>query len=137
MFKNRSQSKPVGRWSSWSSDGPLKVALSRLPSGAFIYPLELYSTLGCFRIPSAALCGGSCEGCHKESIVTKYNSKIWFYIYSKSLRIIIDLKINTNSRGTPQGTRKLQRAGETRRPSEVPRTTKTTNGRHVLIGYCF
>ena len=41
MFKNRSRSKPVGRWSSWSSEGLLKVALSRLPSGAFVYPLEL------------------------------------------------------------------------------------------------
>ena len=54
MFKNSSRSKPVGRWSSWSSEGPLKVALSRLPSGAFVYPLELSSTLGSFRIPSAA-----------------------------------------------------------------------------------
>ena len=85
MFKNSSQSKPVGRWSSWSSEDPLKVALSRLPSGAFVYPLELSSTLRSFLIPSAALCQGSCEGCHKESIVTKYNNKIWFYIYSKSL----------------------------------------------------
>ena len=93
MFKNSSRSKTIGCWSSWSSEGPLKVALSRLPSGAFVYPLELSSTLGSFRIPSAALCRGSCEECHKESIVTKYNSKIWFYIYSKSLRIIIDLKL--------------------------------------------
>ena len=85
MFKNSSRSKPVGRWSSWLSKVLLKVALSRLPSGAFVYPLELSSTLGSFRIPSAALCRGSCEGCHIESIVTKYNSKIWFYIYSKSL----------------------------------------------------
>ena len=85
MFKNSSRSKTVGCWPSWSSEGPLKVALSRLPSGAFVYPLELSSTLGSFRIPSAALCRGSCEECHKESIVTKYNSKIWFDIYSKSL----------------------------------------------------
>ena len=85
ILKNSSQSKPVGRWSSWSFKGLLKVAFSRLPSGAFVYPLELSSTLRSFRIPSAALCRGSCEGCHKESIVTKYNSKIWFYIYSKSL----------------------------------------------------
>ena len=85
MFKNSSRSKSVGRWSSWSSEDPLKVALSRLPSGAFLYPLELSYTLGSFRIPSAALCQGSCEGCHKESIVTKFNNKIWFYIYSKSL----------------------------------------------------
>ena len=96
MFKNSSRSKPVGRWSSWSSEGLQKVALSRLscfrvPSGALFHPREL-------RIPSAALCRGSCEGCHKESLVTKYNSKIWFYICSKSLRIIIDLKINTNTR---------------------------------------
>ena len=82
-FKNSSRSKAIGCWSSWSSEGPLKVALSRLPSGAFVYPLELSSTLGSFRIHSAALCRGSCEECHKESIVTKYNSKIWFYIYSK------------------------------------------------------
>ena len=45
MFKNSSRSKTVGCWSSWSSEGPLKVALSRLPSGAFVYPLELSSTL--------------------------------------------------------------------------------------------
>ena len=70
MFKNSSRSKTVGCWSSWSSEGPLKVALSRLPSGAFVYPLELSSALGSFRIPSAALCRGSCEECHKESIVT-------------------------------------------------------------------
>ena len=82
MFKNSSRSKPVGPR---SSKDPLKVAFSRLPSGAFVYPLELSSTLGSFRIPSAAFCRGSCEGCHKESIVTKYNNKIWFYIYSKSL----------------------------------------------------
>ena len=63
----------------------MKVAVSRLSSGAFVYPLELSSTLGSFRIPSAALCRGSCEGCHKESIVTKDNSNIWFFIYSKSL----------------------------------------------------
>ena len=71
MFKNSSRSKAVGCWSSWSSEGPLKVALSRLPSGAFVYLLELSSTPGSFRIPSAALCRGSCEECHKESIVTK------------------------------------------------------------------
>ena len=82
MFKNSSRSKPVG---CWSSKGPLKVALSGLPSGAFVYPLQLSSTLGSFCIPCAALCRGSCEVCHKISIVTKYNSKIWFYIYSKSL----------------------------------------------------
>ena len=82
MFKNSSRSKPVGPR---SSEDPLKVAFSRLPSGAFVYPLELSSTLGSFRIPSAAFCRGSCEGCHKESIVTKYNNKIWLYIYSKSL----------------------------------------------------
>ena len=75
MFKNSSRSKPVGRW---SSEDPLKVALSRLPSGAFVYPLELSSTLGSFHIPSTALCRGSCGGCHKESIVTKYTNKIWF-----------------------------------------------------------
>ena len=40
MFKNSSQSKPVGCWSSWLSEGLLKVALSRLPSEAFVYPLE-------------------------------------------------------------------------------------------------
>ena len=78
MFKNSWRSKPVGRWSSWSSEDPLKVALSCLSSGAFVYPLELSSTLGSFNIPSAALCRGSCEVCHKESIVTKYTNKIWF-----------------------------------------------------------
>ena len=61
MFINSSQSKTVGCWSSRSSEGPLKVALSRLPSGAFLYPLELSSTLGSVRVPSAALCRGSCE----------------------------------------------------------------------------
>ena len=65
MFKSSSRSKPVGRWSSWSFEGLLKVALSRLPSSAFVYSLELSSKLGSFRIPSAALCRGSCEGCHK------------------------------------------------------------------------
>ena len=85
MFKNTSRSKPVRRRSSWSSEDPLKVTLSRLSSGALVYPMELSSTLGGFRIPSAALCRGSCVGCHKESIVTKYNNRIWFYIYSKSL----------------------------------------------------
>ena len=43
--QNSSRSKPVGRWSSWSSEGLLKVALSRLPSGALFYPLELVYTL--------------------------------------------------------------------------------------------
>ena len=74
MFKNSSRSKPVGRWSSWSSEGPLKVALSRLPFGAFVNSLELSSTLGSFRIPSAALCRGSCKGCHKDSIVRLLNT---------------------------------------------------------------
>ena len=49
MFKNSSRPEPVGSRSSWSSEGPLKVFLSRLPSGAFVYPLELSSTLGSFR----------------------------------------------------------------------------------------
>ena len=40
MFKNSSRSKHIGRWSSWSSHYPLKVVLSRLPSGAFVYPLQ-------------------------------------------------------------------------------------------------
>ena len=84
-IKKSSRSKLVSLWSSWLSEGPLKVALSRLPPGAFVYPMELSSTFGSFRISSATLCRGSCEGCRKESIVTKYNSKIWFYIYSKSL----------------------------------------------------
>ena len=95
MFKNSSRSKSIGRGSSWSAKGPLKVALSRLPSGAYVYPLELSSTLGSFRIPSAALCRGSREGCHKESIVTKYNNKIWFHIYSKSLFKTENYKPNT------------------------------------------
>ena len=42
MFKNSSRPKPVGPRSSWSSEGPLKVFLSRLPSGASVYPLELF-----------------------------------------------------------------------------------------------
>ena len=54
MFKDSSRPKLVGPRSSWSSEGPLKVFLSRLPSGAFVYPLELSSTLGNFRIPSTA-----------------------------------------------------------------------------------
>ena len=54
MFKNSSRPEPVGPRSSWSSEGPLKVFLSRLPSGAFVYPLELSSTLGSFRMLSAA-----------------------------------------------------------------------------------
>ena len=82
MFKNSSRSIPVGPR---TSEDPLMVAFSRLPFGAFVYPFELSSTLGSLRIPSAAFCRGSCEGCHKESIVTKYDNKIWFYIYSKSL----------------------------------------------------
>ena len=48
MFKNSSRSKPVGPR---SSEDPLKVAFSRMPSGAFVYPLELSSTLESFRIP--------------------------------------------------------------------------------------
>ena len=54
MFKNSSRPEPVGPRSSWSSEGPLKVLLSRLSSGAFVYPRELSSTLGSFRILSAA-----------------------------------------------------------------------------------
>ena len=54
MFKNSSQPEPVGPRSSWLSEGPLKVFSSCLPSGAFLYPLELSSTLGSFRILSAA-----------------------------------------------------------------------------------
>ena len=53
-LKTEADQKPVGPRSPWSSEGPLKVALSRLPSGAFVYPLELSSTLGIFRILSAA-----------------------------------------------------------------------------------
>ena len=45
MFKNSSQPKPVSPRSSWSSEGPLKVFLSRLPSGALFYPRELSYTL--------------------------------------------------------------------------------------------
>ena len=52
MFKNSSRPKPVGSRSYWSSEGPMKVFLSRLPSGAFVYPLELSSILGSFRILS-------------------------------------------------------------------------------------
>ena len=44
LFKNSSRSKPVGQRSLWSFEGPLKVSLSRLPSGAFLYHLELSST---------------------------------------------------------------------------------------------
>ena len=58
MFKNSSRPKPLGPRSSWSSKSPLKVFLSRLPSGAFVYPLELSSTLGSFRVPSAAQSAG-------------------------------------------------------------------------------
>ena len=58
MFKNSSRPEPVGPRSSWSSEGPLKVFLSRLPSGAFVYPLEFSSTLGSFRILSAAQSAG-------------------------------------------------------------------------------
>ena len=58
MFKNSSWPEPVGPRSSWSSQGPLKVFLSRLPSGAFVYPLELSSTLGSFRIHSQAQSAG-------------------------------------------------------------------------------
>ena len=54
MFKNSSRPKPVGPRSSWSSEGPLKVFLSCLPSGAFVYPLELSSTLESFRTLSKA-----------------------------------------------------------------------------------
>ena len=41
MFKNSSRPKHVGPRSYWSYEGPLKVFLSRLPSGDFVYPLEL------------------------------------------------------------------------------------------------
>ena len=58
MFKNSSRLEPVCPRSSWSSEGPLKVFLSPLPSGAFVYPLELSSTLGSFRILSAAQSAG-------------------------------------------------------------------------------
>ena len=53
-LKNSSPPEPVGPRPSWSPEGPLKVFLSRLPSGALVYPLELSSTLGSFRILSAA-----------------------------------------------------------------------------------
>ena len=49
-----------------------------VPSGALFYPRE----------PSYTLCSSLSRivrWVHKESIVTKYNSKIWFCIYSKSL----------------------------------------------------
>ena len=36
MFKNSSRSKQVGPGSSWSAESPLKILLSRLPSGAFV-----------------------------------------------------------------------------------------------------
>ena len=58
MFKNSSRPEPVGPRSSWSFEGPLKVFLSRLPSGVFVYPLELSSTLGSSRILSAAQSAG-------------------------------------------------------------------------------
>ena len=58
MFKNSSRPKPVGPRSSWSSEGPLKVFMPCHPSGAFVYPLELSSTLGSFRIPSAVQSAG-------------------------------------------------------------------------------
>ena len=45
MLKNSSRPEPVGPRSSWSSEGPLKVFLSRLPSGALFYPRELSYTL--------------------------------------------------------------------------------------------
>ena len=51
MFKNSSRPEPVGLR---SSEGPLKIFLSGLPSGAIVYPLELSSTLGSFRILSPA-----------------------------------------------------------------------------------
>ena len=54
MFKNSTRPETVGPRSSWSFEGPLEVSLSRLPSGAFVYPLELSSTLGSSRILSAA-----------------------------------------------------------------------------------
>ena len=52
-----SRPEPVGPRSSWSFEGPLKV-LSRLPSGAFVYPLERSSTLRSSRILSAAQSAG-------------------------------------------------------------------------------
>ena len=60
MFKNStcSRPEPVGPRSSWSFEGPLKVFLSRLPSGAFVYSLELSSTLGSSRILFAAQSAG-------------------------------------------------------------------------------
>ena len=45
MLKNSSRPEPVGPRSSWSSEGPLKVFLSCLPSGALFYPRELSYTL--------------------------------------------------------------------------------------------
>ena len=58
MFKNNSRPEPVSPRLSWSSEGPLKVFLTRLPSGAVVYPLELSSTLGSFRILSATQSAG-------------------------------------------------------------------------------
>ena len=58
MFKNGSRSEPVRPRSSWSSEGPLKVFLSRQPSGVFVYPLKLSSTLESFRILTAAQSAG-------------------------------------------------------------------------------
>ena len=81
MFKNSSRPNHVGPRSSWSSEGPLKVFLSRLPSGAFVYPLELSSTLGGFRILSAAQSAGDlAQGLQKKLIFPKYNSKIYLYV---------------------------------------------------------
>ena len=69
MFKNSSRPKPLGPRSSWSSEGPLKVYLSRLPSRAYVYPLELSSTLLSFRIPSAAQSAGDrAQGLQKNRI---------------------------------------------------------------------
>ena len=69
MFKNSSRPKPLGPRSSWSSEGPLKVYLSRLPSGAYVYPLELSSSLRSFRIPSAAQSAGDrAQGLQKNRI---------------------------------------------------------------------
>ena len=54
MLKISSRPEPVVPRLSWSSEGLLKVILSRLPSGAFVCPLKLSSTLGSFRIHTAA-----------------------------------------------------------------------------------
>ena len=70
MFKNISRSEPVGPRSSWSSEGPLKVFLSRLPVGALFYPRELSHTL------RSSVCRWSCLRSRKELIFPKYNSKI-------------------------------------------------------------